>query len=422
MSNYVFLEAADRIGATLCRDAIWSQNKCNWTGWAIEFSGAGWGPVYRAQGPTLYDGAAGIAIFLAHLSALTGDRLQRQAAVGALNCAFSGLDRLAPDFLSSIYSGAAGVAYAAIQAGEALGERSMVRRGLDLLMSCTNTPLDGKWLDVLGGSAGCIPVLLQHGLVEEAVTHGKVLLRAAVKSDRGWSWDTMTGQTTANLTGYGHGAAGIATALLELWRATRDNEFKAAALEAFRYEQSYFSQENHNWPDLRSMTAYGVPASQTVYAVAWCHGAPGIGLARLRALEILGDEPAIRHDLDAAIQSTLASLNAPGTNMSLCHGTAGNADLLIDAARTLDRADLLLAAENAARQAIDQQAQGDMPWPCGVNGGGETPNLMLGLAGIGYFFLRLNNSRNVPSVLLLRGAAARESVRNSASEAAAVSA
>jgi len=38
--------------------------------------------------------------------------------------------------------------------------------------------------------------------------------------------------------------------------------------------------------------------------------------------------------------------------------------------------------------------------PCGVVSGGETPNLMLGTAGIGYFYLRLYDSSAVPSVLL----------------------
>jgi lantibiotic modifying enzyme len=37
-------------------------------------------------------------------------------------------------------------------------------------------------------------------------------------------------------------------------------------------------------------------------------------------------------------------------------------------------------------------------WPCGI-AGGETPNLLLGLAGIGYFYLRLYNT-HVPSILI----------------------
>jgi lantibiotic modifying enzyme len=34
-------------------------------------------------------------------------------------------------------------------------------------------------------------------------------------------------------------------------------------------------------------------------------------------------------------------------------------------------------------------------------GGGETPNLMLGLAGIGYFYLRLYDPVKYPSVLII---------------------
>jgi lantibiotic modifying enzyme len=37
-----------------------------------------------------------------------------------------------------------------------------------------------------------------------------------------------------------------------------------------------------------------------------------------------------------------------------------------------------------------------------VPGGGETASLMLGLAGIGYFYLRLHDPEGIPSVLIIR--------------------
>jgi hypothetical protein len=40
-------------------------------------------------------------------------------------------------------------------------------------------------------------------------------------------------------------------------------------------------------------------------------------------------------------------------------------------------------------QGIEQIERQDLRWPCGVTDGDETPNLMLGTAGIGYFYLRL---------------------------------
>jgi lantibiotic modifying enzyme len=47
---------------------------------------------------------------------------------------------------------------------------------------------------------------------------------------------------------------------------------------------------------------------------------------------------------------------------------------------------------------VERYARTRAAWPCGTHTG-ETPNLMLGLAGIGYFYLRLAQPQ-VPSVLL----------------------
>ncbi len=39
-------------------------------------------------------------------------------------------------------------------------------------------------------------------------------------------------------------------------------------------------------------------------------------------------------------------------------------------------------------------------WPSGLPSGGPNQSLMLGLAGIGYWLLRLHDPRNVPPFLL----------------------
>ena len=418
MHENMFLDTADRIGRRLCRDAVWSGNACNWLGWALEVVGPTWTPVYRAQGATIYDGTAGIALFLARLYQFTRDSQQRTAALGALNRSFAALPEI-PDLLRhSVYSGAAGIGFAAIEIGEALGDERIVSRGLREVRDQRNVQPNETYIDIIGGCAGTIQMLIDIGrryraddLLEIAAAHGRVLLKTAVKSDTGWSWDTLPGSGEKHLLGYGHGASGIGGALIESWNATGDAAYREAALQAFRYERSFFSAEQHNWPDLRSMAPLGITSPQAVYAMAWCHGAPGIGLSRLRAHELLADDSAILQDLNEALYSTAAacsSVSFPASgNMSSCHGLGGNSDLLLAAADSLDRGDLRQIAEGVGRQAIAQIQTSDMPWPCGVNGGGETPNLMLGLAGIGHFYLRLYDSARVPSILLLRDAAAR---------------
>ena len=74
----------------------------------------------------------------------------------------------------------------------------------------------------------------------------------------------------------------------------------------------------------------------------------------------------------------LAMAQAAQASYSLCHGCAGNADFLLEAARVLRNSAYRRAAEQIAQQGIASFEQNRAPWPCGVLGGGETPNLLLG--------------------------------------------
>jgi lantibiotic modifying enzyme len=81
---------------------------------------------------------------------------------------------------------------------------------------------------------------------------------------------------------------------------------------------------------------------------------------------------------------------------------AGNAELLIYASEVFDNAAYRRLAEQVARRGIEMYANAGLAWPCGVMGGGESPNLLLGVAGIGHFLLRLHAPEKTPSVLILR--------------------
>jgi lantibiotic biosynthesis protein len=214
MPDVNFLTTADRIGSRLCRDALWSGNRCNWVGWALEVLGTAWSTVYKAQSPYLYDGAAGISLFLARLSGFTNDPLERTTAIGALNRSVGALPDTPKELRASAYSGAASVAYAAIEIGEALDDERMILRGIADLRNAVSAPPDNRYVDILSGSAGAIQVLLNvsrrfdcPALVDLAIAHGELLLEAAAKSDAGWSWDTLPGQSEKHLLGYGHGTA-----------------------------------------------------------------------------------------------------------------------------------------------------------------------------------------------------------------------
>lgn len=247
---------------------------------------------------------------------------------------------------------------------------------------------------------------------------GRPARRSALKSPEGWSWKTIDfpGHTEGrNLTGFSHGTAGIGWAFLELFEATREPRFRNAAEEAFRYERTHYNAENENWPDFRDFLRPPGSPSTPAFGTAWCHGGPGIALSRMRAWQITGS-PQMREEAEAGVRTTKRALESPGavtTGFSLCHGCAGNADVLLEASRILGEPGLREVAEKIGYAGIERFESKRLPWPCGLPGAGETKNLMLGTAGIGYFYLRLENP-DMPTVLMIgRQSEGRRSAQNS---------
>jgi lantibiotic modifying enzyme len=212
--------------------------------------------------------------------------------------------------------------------------------------------------------------------------------------------------TSRNLTGFGHGAAGVGYALLEFFHATGDSKYRKAAESAFAYERHWYDPSQQNWPDLREQPGQPRPSRKALpFITAWCHGAPGIALSRLRAYEILKDSTCKAEAL-VAVETTRRAiesrLHSPNANYSLCHGLAGNAEVLRFGFAVLESAasEAAKAAPEVAAKGIENFGRGECSWPCGTPAG-ENPSLMLGLAGIGYFYLRLAVP-SVPSILILR--------------------
>jgi lantibiotic modifying enzyme len=192
-------------------------------------------------------------------------------------------------------------------------------------------------------------------------------------------------------------------ALAELARATGEERFAAAVEEGLRYEQSQFSSEEGNWRDYRADAA---DVDSEAYQFGWCHGAPGIGMARFRLIELGFDSPAIRQDLDVALATTERKLDyadSPGQrDFCICHGLAGNAELPLLISNLPGHESLREKAERVGQLGVDRFEKTGMPWPYNLGGTGETPSLFCGMAGIGYFYLRLWRPDRVPSILLLR--------------------
>ena len=189
--------------------------------------------------------------------------------------------------------------------------------------------------------------------------------------------------------------------LLRLFAVSGEERFRQTALAAMEYERSLFSLERRNWPDLRSEFSSSATSNQQTgqqdsnsYMVAWCHGAPGIGLARLASLEYI-DDATLHAEIDAALQTSLA--HGFGLNHCLCHGDMGNLEFVLGATRLLPQYEEQV--QHLTSMLLDSiERQGCVT---GVPLGVETPGLMIGIAGTGYGLLRLACAERIPSVLLL---------------------
>jgi hypothetical protein len=406
-----FLDTAAALGRRLTDEAIWHAGRCNWIGAAPPEQRPGTARVYQALGPDLYGGTAGVALFLAELWAVTGDAAARRTALGAIRHALAGADRLPPEACLGLYTGWAGLALAAARVGLLLDVAEPVA-GAHALARRIGPGMAGTEHDLLAGEAGALVGLLalaellaDPALLAAAAWLGDALLAAAVRSAAGWSWPVRALRRRHNLTGLAHGAAGIGFALLELAEATGDPGYRQAAEQAYAYERSWFDPAAGNWADLRQTGSRRRPPAGVTY---WCHGAPGIALTRLRAYELLG-EPCYRAEAATALtttrQAASAALAVPGHDFSLCHGLAGMIEVLRAGLPALEPAGASATVALARAVAAAGQARYGEPgatWPCGA-GGGETPGLFLGLAGIGLFYLRQHHPATPPVVLVRRG-------------------
>lgn len=389
------LLGAEQLSRRLARDAVWDGDCCTWIG-------ADWDPdtpqgliSYYVATASLHSGTAGIGWFLAREFARQGDPLIGEAARGALRHASRHWSELEPR-LGGLHGGLGGVAIGLV-AGCIHLKDDEFREGAAALLHqlCSRRPVVPS-SDLITGVAGTVVSLL-HGwrltecgaLLDAACDYGAELLRRADRAECGLSWRSPSefGVPGRNLTGLSHGASGIAWALAELYGVTGDDRWRSAALDGFKYEAHYFESEKLNWPDFRYPSADSGPR----FAVAWCHGSPGMILARARCAQLLGAAHLATEATRAvpSVIEALADRAAGSTDQSLCHGTMGRVAALL----SVGAAGVAVPGDAEITRTLDFallcHVRRSVPWPSGATNGYACPGLMTGNAGIGHTLLRM---------------------------------
>lgn len=359
-------------------------------------------------GYDMYDGLCGVMLFLTRLSVETADEgmnaFARDVAEQLLRTPRSRFREMG----AGAYTGLGGVIYALSHLGHLWNDETYLDKADSLLPALRRAIERDQNFDLMNGAAGAIMGLRAFHTMTGSQTAlslseaaARRLIAAAVPLKVGCGW--MLPGEKRPIGGMSHGASGIAMALAVSWRLVGDDAFRRCALAACDYEDSLYLPRWANWADLREVSLEQAQSSEHQGMVAWCHGAPGIGLARLCLSDAL-DEPRLLEGARLALQSTIA-LGMKDQSHCLCHGSLGNIEFVRRAASRFGLSYVRDAVDRELNRISSELQDGSAvcgyrtPMPFAV------PGLMVGISGIGYACLQTMEGLDVPSVLTLEAPA-----------------
>ena len=393
---------AARIAATIEHYGTIKDKSAAWVG--LDWLGDSEVGQLVTLGPDLYNGSTGIALFLAAHARFANHSASRELALKALASTRAQISQLsAPRWARSLgiggASGIGSIVYTLTLISQLLAEPDLLQDALNASALFSKELISAdRSLDVIAGSAGAILGLLalyrqtqSEEVLVKAVACGEHLLRQPRQGEVGKrSWAAI-GTSEPPLTGFSHGAAGFSYALSSLAVASHRDDFAQAAQECLAYENSSYQTDLLNWPDLRSAIAGAAWPSQ------WCHGAIGIGLARIAGSRFCQvNSESNTDDINHAVQNTMT--NWPQHFDTLCCGTLGSIELLAEAGEILKQPTLgQLSDQRLAQIIATRHEHGDYAW----NTGHTRFNLGLfrGLSGVGYTILRKLDPK-LPNILI----------------------
>lgn len=335
-------------------------------------------------------GSAGTVFALAGLVEGLGDASHRDALEDGARWLIDAPPISSPR-LPGLYVGEAGVGAALLRAGRVLGDDELVEAAAE--KGRLVSTLRHASPDLFNGSAGRLRFhLMLHDETGEdehlghAFEAGEFLLESSQGAGDRLRWTIPPGyggMSGRSYLGYAHGTAGIADALLDLFEATHDERFLAAATGAgsqlARLAIPVLDDEGGaDWPAVE-----GAPPA----GAAWCHGATGVGRFFLHAagLDVLPGA------LDLAARAARADARG-GRHLGpvRCHGLAGNIEFLLDVYRATADPSFLAEAHSLARllEAFGRERDGLYVFPSDAP---DTfaPDYMTGYAGVATCMLRL---------------------------------
>lgn len=357
----------------------------------------------------IFNGSAGILLFFLSLYKYNKKHKYLETALTIADRLLQHTDINCPRYYT-FYGGAAGMLYICTQLYKATGNAIYLDKALELERGyCTGFNDRVSQCDLLSGQAGillAVSHLYAHtneksllytidGVVNKLVT-GAHIARAGLK------WDTYK-HSYDSLTGFSHGASGIAFALLQAGQYFGATGLQYLAQQAYLYEAGYFEKQTGNYMDLRvgaermqsiheeyQYTLYKWPLTAfqpTMSGISsWAHGAAGCALSRLFAYQITQAALYVEQATQALTFSWQYFLQQQHIDYTLCSGYGGIAAIFERAAKTLNEPIWHTRSLQIATTAIDYYHK-HRNYNSKTEAHITDHGLFSGLAGVGYWLL-----------------------------------
>jgi Lanthionine synthetase C-like protein/Protein kinase domain len=201
-------------------------------------------------------------------------------------------------------------------------------------------------------------------------------------TDRGGEYSTA--ETTELVTdhGFAHGMAGIGYGFLMGGVTSGD---KTLIGHALRYgqriiEAASYAGDQAWWQDGSTRSP--------LFRAHWCHGSSGVATFLIRLWWFTGEDAALAVARDAARAVLAGRAGAPAC---MCHGLAGDGELLLDLAAATAEPQYTRAAWSVASQLLSMRVRREGRWlvPDEKNGSAIGVDYGVGSSGVAAFFLRL---------------------------------
>ncbi|SJZ65479.1 Lanthionine synthetase C-like protein [Chitinophaga eiseniae] len=351
----------------------------------------------------LFNGSAGVILFYLRLYEHYGGQHYLEVCITTADTLL-----YHPEIVQQQYytfcTGATGLLYLCIKLYEVTGQSRYLDRAVVLTAhfkeGIQQRVVQDDWLSGHAGNLFVLTYLYVHTQEEHLLplirSLTDTLIEQARAAPKGLRWGHVK-MSYDCLTGFSHGASGMAYAWMQVAACFRDEGLQYLAEQALDYEMQYYDPAARNWLDLR-LTNTSIERENFFHwdirrfredAAAtntWAHGAAGVGIARLfayrkepRAEWLAQLQDAVQRSLDDAQQLKRG-------DFTLCSGYGGIVFFLLQAAAALRQPALRQKAETLALQAVryyEEQGTYNSYVPTMMQDAG----LFSGLSGVGYMLV-----------------------------------